>query len=100
MNRTLSLAAPVAVALLTLAACAGPYGTEVPNIPAQATAALGVNDSGRSWCEDQGGELLPRMGRTPTCIFPNGAQCDPERVARGLCGIGVVGPAAGVTGRQ
>ncbi|MBM3599957.1 MAG: DUF333 domain-containing protein [Alphaproteobacteria bacterium] len=92
------------LALATLGACAGPYGPEVPNVPAEATGSLGLGGAPRAWCEEHGGSLnrfVDDQGRPAgTCVFPNGNSCDVQLVARGLCGPGVVGPAFGPRGRR
>ena len=81
--------------LLALAACAGPYGTEFPNIPAQALRLTGLGDSERIWCEDAGGTLSRRIGTdgmpVGMCVFSGGQECDVQRVARGLCPPGIIG---------
>ena len=88
-----------ATCLTLLAACAGPYGTEVPNIPAEGLRLLGFGNSHLSWCRDAGAELVQRPGidgkEIGTCLFPNGAECAAELTARGLCRPGVVGPSPG-----
>jgi putative hemolysin len=95
----LRLVAVQAAMLLALAACEGPYGREVPNVPAELTRMLGVSNSERAWCADQGADLERRRdlggNLIGVCVFPNGQECEAQRVARGLCGPGVVGPRFG-----
>jgi putative hemolysin len=85
----------VAVCVAMLAACAGPYGREVPNIPAEGLRILGWGNPHLAWCQEAGAELVRRPGPdgkdVGTCLFPNGAECDAERTARGLCPPDAVG---------
>lgn len=75
--------------LTLLAACAGPYGTEIPNPPAEGLRFLGFGNPHLGWCRDAGAELVQRRGadgkEVGTCLFPNGVECEAERTARGLC---------------
>jgi putative hemolysin len=98
--RQATLAAALAAAfLLTLAACEGPYGREVPNVPAEAIKLMGLGNPALSWCQDAGADLVNRRGadgkEIATCVFPNGEECAAELTARGLCRPGVVGPSPG-----
>ncbi|MBM3572469.1 MAG: DUF333 domain-containing protein [Alphaproteobacteria bacterium] len=76
--------------VLALAACAGPFGREVPNVPAEAVKLFGFGGATRAWCDDLGTDHELRSGAdgkpVAFCVFPNGQACEAERAARGLYG--------------
>ena len=79
----------VTVGVLALAACEGPYGREIPNVPAEGLRLLGLGNPALSWCWDAGADLVTRTGadgkEIGICVFPNGEECPAELTARGLC---------------